>query len=472
MDCSNSIRTTWGGTLLIASVLITTGCGASYSRNAQNMAGMYVSGNLDGAIALVGRVENEAPKRDVLVWHLERGALHRAAGDFQASEEAFDRADLTIEEFDWEPEVSISAEAAATLTNLATLPYRGTGYDRIMVSTYRAINMMKLGDMDTARVELNRAFERQREAIERNQRRIDAAEEEAAEARKRGFVVQGNSRPPELDALGDLDIPFADLYQAQGQYVNPFTEFLQGLYLLHAGTSAADLENGRHAFERLAAMTGEHNPYVMEDVTAAENLIRGWSPPPMTYVVFETGRAPSRDQVMIHIPVPVAGVDYVGAAFPMLVFHHNYEPYLLVDSGEGVVETRLVADMDTIIGLEFKNDLPRVAARTIMIAAAQAAAHYGLHQATRGDDLANLLVRFGSVVYRAAQAQADRRTWLTLPKQFQYCRVNTPAERTIVLQTQSTGPVPVKIEPGHINVVYVKSIAAGQPLKVWQFRLR
>ena len=121
--------------------------------------------HLVGNIAQRNRGTNPVPARgaDQLLWTLEQGSLLRAAGQYQASDEVFDFADAVIETYDRLPEVSITAEGAATLTNLAALPYRGTGYDRIMVSTYRALNAMKLGDMENARVELNRAQVRQQE---------------------------------------------------------------------------------------------------------------------------------------------------------------------------------------------------------------------------------------------------------------------------------------------------------------------
>ena len=76
------------------------------------------------------------------------------------------------------PKVSVSREALATVTNLKNLPYEGFAYDKIMMNTYKALNYLELGDFERARVELNRAYERQKDAIHINSKRIEKALDE------------------------------------------------------------------------------------------------------------------------------------------------------------------------------------------------------------------------------------------------------------------------------------------------------
>jgi hypothetical protein len=68
---------------------------------------------------------------------------------------------------------------------------------------------------------------------------------------------------------------------------------------------------------------------------------------------------------------------------------------------------------------------------------------------------------------------ADERTWTTLPKEFQACHIPTPPDRKIELNTpDGRQKIPVTIEDGTINIVYVKSITAASPLLVTQFKLK
>ncbi|CAI6145220.1 MAG: hypothetical protein SPLUMA1_SPLUMAMAG1_01845 [uncultured Sulfurimonas sp.] len=58
----------------------------------------------------------------------------------------------------------ISQTLKSTLLNDTTRPYIGTEYDGIMANTYKPISYMALEDTDGARVEFNRAVDRQRRA--------------------------------------------------------------------------------------------------------------------------------------------------------------------------------------------------------------------------------------------------------------------------------------------------------------------
>jgi hypothetical protein len=66
---------------------------------------------------------------------------------------------------------------------------------------------------------------------------------------------------------------------------------------------------------------------------------------------------------------------------------------------------------------------------------------------------------------------ADTRTWQSLPKEFQYARIATPESRELLLtagEVQQT----VTLEPGAVNVVYVKSASPTAPLLVSSFVLK
>jgi hypothetical protein len=77
------------------------------------------------------------------------------------------------------------------------------------------------------------------------------------------------------------------------------------------------------------------------------------------------------------------------------------------------------------------------------------------------------------IAYQAAVNIADERTWTTLPKEFQVCHIPTPPDRKIELEAPGHGQkIPVTIEDGKINIIYVRSITATGPLLVTQIRLQ
>ncbi|MCC6683389.1 MAG: hypothetical protein IT445_21035 [Phycisphaeraceae bacterium] len=454
------------------------GC-AGYTKKADSMLATYRGGDCATALAEAQGMVNEADKRDKLIWLLEAGTVARTAGHYEQSNALFDQADEILTEYEQKPEVSITAETGATVTTQALLPYRGRTYDAIMLNTYKALNYMQLGNLDAARVELNRAYERQRLAVEANAKRIEKAKDEA-EKEKGSYDVERARQDEKFQgqfdaAYGDLSDPAEQAeYEPYANYVNPLSEFVQGLFFMTAAADASDLERGAKSMQRVAGMA-QHNPFVAEDLALSDKAANGEKMPPLTYVIYETGLAPYRKTIRIDIPVFVAGqysggVDYVGAAFPDLEDNDDYLPAIQVATAEGRVQPRLLCSMDRVIKQDFKNELPIVITQTLISTGVKAGTAYGANEATKGDALANAFTRIGTSLYQVGMNQADERTWTTLPKQFQYCRFYTPQDGQAVIQSGSL-PQTLSLDPSKVNVVWARSVAAGSPLQICQFSL-
>src|ERR1019366_1290880 len=89
--------------------------------------------------------------------------------------------------------------------------------------------------------------------------------------------------------------------------------------------------------------------------------------------------------------------------------------------------TQTVCNMDGIVTLDYKNDLPIVITKTIAATVTKAVAAYAANQAAQqaGGDLGGLLMQLGTAAFQMAVNIADTRTWTTLPKGFQICRFPT-----------------------------------------------
>jgi hypothetical protein len=348
-----------------------------------------------------------------------------------------------------------------------------------------------LGRYDEARVEINRALERQRAAVQANAAHIAAAQSAAAQASTQARQEQENGTAGTEGSSYDVQRAQDDpefqshLNQAYGNldnlhfyapYVNPFSVFLEGVYFLARGESLADYERARVALGRVRDMTGA-NDYIKADYAAAAKLAAGGGElPPTTYVVFETGMAPIREEIKIDIPLFIVSrsVPYVGIAFPQLRYNNQYNPGLTVTaSNTGPLHTTMLCDMDLVIGQDFKNELPSIIIKTLISAGAKAAAQYGLYLATKNSGTLSILTEVAGVVYQYATNRADLRTWVTLPKQFLYCRLPTPPDGRLQITSDSTGETQtVDLPPGAVTMVYVKSNSYGNVLLVHAFTLR
>jgi hypothetical protein len=129
--------------------------------------------------------------------------------------------------------------------------------------------------------------------------------------------------------------------------------------------------------------------------------------------------------------------------------------------------------MDSVIGLDFKNELPLVMTKTIASSITKTVTEQLSAQAAgqAGGDFAKLFVQLGGAIYNASVNIADERTWTTLPKEFQFCRLPTPSDRKLDISIPNGFPQTVTLNDSAINVVYVKSIGPATPLIVSQFKL-
>jgi hypothetical protein len=146
-----------------------------------------------------------------------------------------------------------------------------------------------------------------------------------------------------------------------------------------------------------------------------------------------------------------------------------------------------------MVARDFKNELPVVITKTVASTIVKATAAYFANRAVNNqNDWAGLFMQLATAAYQMAVNIADTRTWTTLPKEFQVCCFPTPPDGKVELLTPAGTKVVVALtgEGGNKNdltpanrvqtsmnsssvlhVVYVKSIAAGTPLLVSQFKL-
>ncbi len=501
-----------------AALLLLSGC-QTYQQKSEDLASAFRGSNIAAAVATADReAADKAGGKDELLWRLEQGAVLRTAvladptqlpppvivppkdpaapipvaptpvelatAYTQRSIAAFNLAEERVNYWEEQAKIKVGSEAFALVTNQANIPYRGRAYDKVLLNTYQALNYLQIGQPDKARVELNRALQRQRDAVELNQKAIAEAQAQAAKAAK-GEVQDEKGQKAAYDVNAAQADPAAGPalsaalaastanMKAYGDYVNPFAVFLDGLFFTLRGENGSDWERGRKSFERLAALVPE-NPYVAADAALGAAAAEGKLPEAITYVIFETGTGPIRDQLRIDIPtfLVTSKLAYVGAAFPRLEYNSNYLPSLSVSAGGQSLTTATVASMDSVVANDFKNEWPTILTKTLITTATKAIIQTVVQKQL--DDQSPIFGLVGAVAMTALNAStniADTRTWITIPKEFQYARLATPADRQLTLSAGGQTRT-ISLDPGAVNVVYVKSISATSPLLVSQFLLK
>lgn len=470
-------------TCALFTVLISTGC-QTYETKSNSRATAWATGDIDNSLKIAASAAQKNQRgKDAILYQLEYAAVTRTAaletiGDptppspaqLKQAIHTFDRAEQLMAESDQKANIRLSTNLASTFTNQDNIPYTGRDYDRIMASTYKTLDYLQLGDKAAARVELNRSLRNQRESVQNNANKI-IKEQEAAAASNANYdleAAQNTQRVAQLNS--EVTLELQKRIRPNADYVNPFAVLLDGLFFLHNAANNSDLERARKSFQRLCAIEPS-NQSARHDLAAAE---QGRPQKNLTYVIFETGQAPVRVEERIDLPVFIFTEDlsYIGASLPELVFNDNFEPQARIHANGQTHTTEFVASMDSIIAQAFQNEWPSILTRTLIAAAAKASADMSAQRYLQKNtnETIQLIGLIASNLTQKAINIADTRTWQTLPKEFHYCRFDTPQNGPLQIQV---GQQTLEIQPipDTANVIYIKSIRRGAPLHFSHFTL-
>jgi len=394
--------------------------------------------------------KSKNPKKEDLLWTLQLGSLERLRQNYRESNNHFDRSEEMLNFFDYQNAAADSVAAIAVNENI--IPYLGEEYDGIMVNTYKALNFMALGENDQARVEFNRALDRQRRAKETFAKEITKLQNELdREQEKEGSQVKKNVDNPEINQLITDRYPGLYEFEAYPDFVNPFTTYVAGVFFNLVGDHSKAVTFLKESYGMV-----RENEYVARDLAVTEEVLDGRAELKDTvWVIFENGMGPVKEEFRIDIPLFIVSdeVKYFGIALPMLVFREQAYPYLSIKAGDKNYNTQIVANMDRVVQTEFSKDFKGILTRAIISASAKVVAQYALD---KKDSSSTKLVSLLATVYSYATTAADVRIWTTLPKNFQVARLPIPPDRLITIAPPGGGSFPVEIPACKNAFVYVR----------------
>jgi hypothetical protein len=450
--------------LFVASWLALAACG--YDRKMAGVVASYDTGQFQQAASqmqpLLDEHDKDAPINGV-VFHLEGGTVLRAAGDLPGSVKSLDWAYEAVRPYlDQAAETKVTEEAAAVVTNQTVRIYRGTAFDRVLMNTYQALNYLQTGQLDKAVVELNRAQLWQKDALERNADRIRSEQEAYAKAGKdKGYDASSTLKDEGFRAA--MEQAYGPVWDKRGSvdYEVTVTTWLRGVVQMARGEPSA-YDQARASFRGVAGLLGEAAiASVLKDLEMADAATRGQLPPKWVWVLLETGRAPSRKELRLDIPLFMQEVPYVGAAFPLLEFHDGQVSSMSVEGGAEPVNATLLCDVDAVVKRSFDDQLPLVITATLVSSATKAVATYFAQKAAGDYGWAAAL---GGAIYQASMNSADLRCWLTLPKQWMVARLPRPENGTLsVVLGDGQRLDGLRVPDAPFTLVHVKTVRAGTP---------
>ncbi|MBU3683170.1 MAG: hypothetical protein FGM39_03995 [Phycisphaerales bacterium] len=438
--------------VLALAALAGPGCQQDLRRDAAAIDRAFAAGNFPQARSFAeDACERKGDdQQDRLVWWLAAGRTSQADMAIPESIQWYGKAYEAVRPYlDAKAEATVSEALVTTAVNQTMRIYRATPPERIMLCTLQGANYLWLGDVASARIELNRAADFQQDAVARYVKEVNAAQDQAnAQWRKEGW-----DSAVATDAVARVRREWAADPATLGKasFANPFTSYLRAVTMIAAGRDAGDRQNARADLRAVQEM--------MPGMAAAATdiaLIDGAGDPAVTWIFFLTGLAPDYREFRLDIPIPVGQVNYLSAAFPILRRRGDFAPEVMVE-GEGGGRSELLADIDAMVEVDFNGRLPAIVTQEIISSASKAAATWAASQAAyQSSSTAGILVQIAGIAYQAGSTAADLRAWTTMPKQVALLRVPTPASGRILLRRGDGSRLcRLYVQPGAPNIALV-----------------
>ncbi len=439
-----------------------TGCNAPKGHLA-TFNGHFLSSDYENsAIFAEGKIsKNKNPKGEDLLWALQLGTVQRIQKEYTKSTESFDKAEEMLKYYD--EQSRLADGIGSTIVNENIIPYRGEEYDGVMVNVYKALNFMAEKEFDLARVEFNRALDRQRRAKEKFSEEIHKLQAELEKDQQKNSFSKSNVENPETQELLAQKYPNLYNFEAYPDFVNPFATYLAGVFFNLVGDHSKAVDLLKESY----GMVGD-NAYIAEDLSITENKLDGKGKLDDTiWLIFENGLGPVKKEFRLDIPLFVATdeIKYIGVALPELEFRDRAYQYLVAEVDGKDYKTCLVSDMDRVVQTEFSKDFKGILTRAIVSTTAKAIAQYALEK--QDSSVSSSLASLFMAAYSYATTAADVRIWTTLPKDFQIARFPKPKDGKLKITPADANPFEIDI-PGCNNAIVYVRITATQAKPIFE----
>ena len=457
------------GALLAATFLLAGCTGLSDIRQTAAFLDHYQAGEYHAASAVLGGETGLDYDEEQLLTSLHVALALRAAGRFADAQIAFDRAESQLL---WKSDriATVDDLLAVGLTlvgNDLMRSYRGTIYDGVLVNTYKALNAVALNDEARARVELNRADQRQANAIHQlgaKVRALAAQDAEEQEQTEEHTDAIDRSLEEVMDPSGSVARRLAAV-AALGEYRdlrNPFTDWLHGVFRLATGEAnrASDL------LRNAAVLDGQRNRHVLSDLVIAERAADGaGAAAARVWIVHEDGTGPALDQFRFRFLVPTRhGPVGVGLALPEFLPGRAAVPVVEIHADDQVYATEPLLDVDRYAATEFRAGYDAVVFKAVASAVIRTILQVEIQKRTESDGLLGSLVELLVPVAAVVTTQADTRIWRALPHTIGVASLPRPAGGTLRVVTPGSGAVnAVALPPARYTLVTIKTTHRTRP---------
>ena len=385
---------------------------------------------------------------DGLLYAQEAGRVAQISGDFEASKNYYQQAVAAYLEFDDKATLSVTdlgATASSLFINDNVIPYRGPGYERVMLHQYQALNYLFSGDREGALVEVRRSNQLQ----------------SSEQAR-----YQKSQKSVQAMANGTIDAEMNKLGKAAGtvtsSFLNAYSYYTTGL--LH---EILGEPNDAFIDYRKAAQITPDNPYLQQDLVRLATQLsmpqqqefeRRWGKPKFqkqgegqVIVLLERGFVPEKKSITI--PFTIHG-NWQTASLATYTSNSRAVSKGKLSGLGKTLTAAPIANIDALAITALKEDLPAALVRQAARVYAKSEMARSVESSSKKRHNETDFAAIAMQIFNVVTEQADRRSWLTLPKQAQIARTYLKNGR-YALKLDNSPSQEIEVKSGRTTLVWV-----------------
>ena len=393
--------------IALSAVTLLSGCSAfrNYDSELAQTNQQLATGNVDAALTLLEK-NNTGEDKDLL-YYFEKGELLRAKGDLPGSQNAWTSADQVVGK--WEDAVKLDsakylAQFGSFLVNDKVRRYEGYDYEKVMLTTQMALNLLALNDFDGARTAIKKTHEREAVIADLRDKEYLKSEEEAE---KEGITTQ--YKDLQGYPVASLDAP--EVVGLKNSYQSAFSHYLAGFVYEALGEKDLAAPGYRKAAEL------RPNTPLLEQALKDLDKKGAKDEDSDILIVVQSGLAPARDSIRIPLPLPISGsVVITPLSFPVIKPDTSTAMFAQIGVDGQQLNLTQLNSTTAMSQRALRDDMPGIIVRTTVRAVTRGVAQKKINET---NPLAGLAVGLTSAVLEGA----DTRTWRTLPDNTQVVRL-------------------------------------------------
>ncbi|KAE9642878.1 hypothetical protein EJA70_17175 [Pseudomonas sp. PB103] len=414
--------------IALSAVTLLSGCSAfrNYDSELAQTNQQLATGNVEAALTLLEK-NNSGPDKDLL-YYFEKGELLRAKGDLSGSQSAWTSADQVVGQ--WEDSVKLDtgkylAQFGSFIVNDKVRRYEGYDYEKVMLTTQMALNLLAVNDFDGARTAIKRTHEREAVIADLRDKEYLKSEEEAE---KEGVKTQ--YKDLQGYPVASLDAP--EVVGLKNSYQSAFSHYLSGFVYEALGEKGLAAPGYRKAAE-----LRPNTPLLEQALINLDKPVK--SDDSDILIVVQSGLAPARDSIRIPLPLPISNsVVITPLSFPVIKPDTSTATFAQIGVDGQQVDLTALNSTTAMSRRALRDDMPGIIVRTTVRAITKGVAQKKINET---NPLAGLAVGISSAVLEGA----DTRTWRTLPDYTQVVRLRLKKGEHQVTLPSAVGGSVVKV---------------------------